>query len=134
MNLMDCSGDPPGQGDAAGLFTGSFRPVESGSFTLVANCAETGGQVRSDLAVQGREVERMGRLARFEVLEEISEVTRGRAVGIAQAGLIVEALRALPAAEPVRIRTKIWSHPVWCALLVTLLALFWTARKRVGAV
>lgn len=124
----------PGQGDSAGLFVGSFRPTETGSYSIIATCAETGGQVRADLAVQGRELERLGQLARLDVLEEISALTRGRTASLASTQTILDELRALPEPEPVLTRTKIWAHPAWCALLVVLLGAFWTGRKIIGAV
>ncbi len=124
----------PGTEDAWGLFVGSFRPTESGIYRLVATCAETGASVQAELSVQGQEVERIGRLARLDVLEEVSSITRGRTVAVAQVAEVLEDLRALPEPEPQVLRTKLWAHPVWTALLILLLAAFWTGRKFIGAV
>ena len=69
----------PGEGDAIGLFTGAFTPKESGNYRLVARSrSETGASIQTDLSVQGLNREQQGRLARFEVLDEIAKITEGQ--------------------------------------------------------
>ena len=124
----------PGEGDAIGLFTGSFVPKESGNYRLVASSTETGASVQTDLSVQGLNREQQGRLARFEVLDEIAKITDGKLVPVSEVRSLLDYLAALPEPEPTVHRTRIWAHPLWAGLLILLLGLFWIARKMTGAI
>jgi hypothetical protein len=124
----------PGEGDAWGLFVGTFIPTEPGNYRLVASSAETGAMVQTDISVQGVHRERMGRVARFDVLDEISKITLGRLAPVSEAKSLLEYLAALPEPEPPVHRIRLWAHPLWAAALILLLGVFWTARKMIGAV
>ena len=124
----------PGEGDAIGLFAGSFVPKESGNYRLVAGSTETGASVQTDLSVQGLNREQQGRLARFEVLDEIAKITEGRLVSVSEVRSLLDDLVALPEPEPTVHRTRIWAHPLWAGLLILLLGVFWIARKMTGSI
>ena len=123
-----------GEEDAWGLFTGSLTATEPGNYRLVATCAETGASVQAELSVQGLNRERQGKLARFDVLEEITSMTNGRLVPVSDVQSLLDDLAVLPDPEPTMHRTRIWSHPAWCAALIVLMGVFWTGRKIIGAV
>lgn len=124
----------PGEGDAIGLFTGAFTPKESGNYRLVASSSETGASIQTDLSVQGLNREQQGRLARFEVLDEIAKITEGKLVSVSEVRSLLDYLAALPEPEPTVHRTRIWAHPLWAGLLILLLGVFWVARKMTGAI
>ena len=124
----------PGEADAVGLFTGSFVPKEAGNYRLVASSTETGASVQTDLSVQGLNREQQGRLARFDVLDEIAKITGGKLVPVSEIPSLSDYLAALPEPAPTVHRTRIWAHPLWAGFLVLLLGLFWVARKMSGAV
>lgn len=124
----------PGEEDAWGLFVASVVPEEPGTHRLIATCAETGASVEADLSVQGLQRERRGRLARYDVLDEIASITGGKRVPIARTKALFDHLANLPEPAPTVHRTRIWSHPVWGAILIGLLGAFWIGRKMIGAV
>ncbi len=124
----------PGTEDLAGLFVGSFVPKEPGNYRLIASSSETGASVQTDLSVQGLNREQQGRLARFDVLEEITKITEGKLVSVSEIPNLLEYLAALPEPESTVHRTRIWAHPIWAGLLIFLLGVFWIARKMTGAV
>ncbi len=124
----------PGEKDARGLFMGSFKPEEPGNFKLIATSADTGVSVQTDLSVQGYNRERLGQLARFDVLEEITTITRGKMVAVSEVQSLLDYLAALPEPEMEMHRIRIWAHPAWCGFLIFLMALFWTGRKINGSV
>ncbi|MAV35030.1 MAG: hypothetical protein CMJ59_06185 [Planctomycetaceae bacterium] len=123
----------PGEQDAWGLFVGSLVPKEPGNYRLVASSTETGSSVQTDLSVQGLNRERTGRLARFDVLDEIAQITEAKLVPITEVRSLLDHLATLPDPEPTIHRVRIWSHPLWAGILILLLGLFWTGRKMVGA-
>ena len=124
----------PGIKDALGLFVGTFEPKESGNYRLIATSSETGASVQTDLSVQGLNREQQGRLARFDVLDEIAKITDGKLVSIAEVGTLLDHLAALPDPEPIVKRTRIWANPFWGGLIILLLGLFWVARKMAGTI
>ena len=124
----------PGTADLAGLFVGSFVPKEPGNYRLIASSSETGASVQTDLSVQGLNREQQGRLARFDVLDEIAKITEGKLVPVSDVPSLLEHLAALPEPAPTVHRTRIWAHPIWAGILVFLLGTFWVARKMNGAV
>ncbi len=124
----------PSKEDAWGLFTGEFTPKESGNYRLVATSAETGASIQTDLSVQGLNRERQGRLARFDVLDEIAKITEGRLVPVSDVQSLLDSLATLPEPEPIVHRIRIWSHPLWAGFLILLLGLFWIGRKMAGTV
>ena len=124
----------PGTEDLAGLFVGSFVPKEPGNYRLLASSSETGASVQTDLSVQGLNREQQGRLARFDVLDEIAKITEGKLVPVSEVPSLLEHLAALPEPAPTVHRTRLWAHPIWAGILVFLLGAFWVARKMNGTV
>ncbi len=124
----------PGQGDARGLFAGTFFPQEPGPHRVIASSVETRAVLETDLFVQGDHRERLGGLVRFDVLEEIASVTRGKVFGVGEVRNLFDHLEALPDPESVVHRTRIWAHPLWCGFLVILMGGFWIGRKVAGTI
>ncbi|MEZ6042032.1 MAG: hypothetical protein R3C20_16130 [Planctomycetaceae bacterium] len=118
--------------DSWGLFTGTFVPGEGGVWKLVTLCEETGATLETDVSIQGLERERIGQPARFDVLREVAEISRGRVVDASDLSRLVDDIAQLPEPEPVIRRVRIWSHPLWGALIVLMLGAFWTGRKLAG--
>lgn len=122
----------PAGDDSWGLFTGSFTPKEGGQYQLITTCAETGARLETSVSVQGQERERVGQPARFDVLNEVSEISRGHLTGVSEIQDLVQELSELPEPKMITRRFRIWSHPAWGGLLVLLLGVFWSARKLAG--
>jgi hypothetical protein len=71
---------------------------------------------------------------RLDVLAELSQVTRGELLTPERLGEIADLVLELPAVEPIVRRQQIWASPWWAATLMTLLAIFWSGRKMIGAI
>lgn len=123
-----------GGADSWGLFTGSFAPKEAGVYRLMASCSETGASLDTDLSVRGINKERRGRPARFDVLDEISRVSKGTLVDLSTLDRLLDHLAALPEPDPTVHRTRIWAHPAWAGMLILLLSVFWVGRKIIGQI
>ena len=122
----------PAGDDSWGLFTGTFTPKEGGTYQFVTTCTDTGSRLETSIAVQGNEKEQIGQPARFDVLKEIAEVTRGELTTSQNLQELVDQIAALPEPEPVIRRFRLWSHPAWGGGIIVLLGLFWTGRKMAG--
>lgn len=122
----------PAGDDSWGLFTGTFTPQEGGSHQFVTTCSETGSRLETTIAVQGNEKEQIGQPARFDVLKEIAEVTRGELTTSHDLAGLVDRIAALPEPETVIQRVRLWSHPAWGGGIILLLGVFWTGRKIAG--
>lgn len=122
------------QGDEWGLFQSRFTAEEPGRHAVTLACKQTGATLETSFFVQGGAVERVGRPARPEVLEEIARVSRGKVVAAEKVEEIVESLANLPEPAPSVRRVQLWGHPAVAGSLVGLLGLFWVARKSTGLI
>jgi len=61
-------------------------------------------------------------------------VTRGQVIEAGKLELVLKSLAALPAPPPDVRRLALWSHPATIAVMVTLLGIFWVARKVIGLI
>jgi hypothetical protein len=120
--------------EAWGLFSGTFRPDEGGDYRVTTTCRETGASLESEIAIEGLKRERIGQRARWEVLREISQITRGEMTSIDDLESVVARIEQLPEPNPVVHRLRIWSHPLWGTCLLILFGVFWTGRKWAGLV
>lgn len=118
--------------DSWGLFTGSFTPEQGGTYQLVTTCAENGARLETKISVQGIEREQLGEPARFDVLKEVAEVSKGQLANISDIQELIASIAQMPEPEPVIRRFRIWSHPAWGALIIILLTIFWVGRKLAG--
>ena len=123
----------PAGAESWGLFTGSFTPEEPGRHQLRMTADQNPEPLQFAIAVQGGTLEKTGQPARFEVLEEIAQITRGTLVRPGQVDQVVQAIGSLPEPEPLERRLQLWAHPLWAGLIILLFALFWTGRKVAGA-
>jgi hypothetical protein len=155
-NVMDSSGEPLGDGDVMarivapsgqaetvrftssgdewGLFTGRFTTVEPGKHEVTLACKQTGATLETSFFVQGMAIERVGRPARPEVLEEIARVARGKVLAPDKIDQIVQSLAQLTDPPPSVRRVQLWSHPILAGALIVFLGAFWVARKVVGLI
>ncbi len=155
-NVMDASGEPLNQGrvsvrilapdgraetvhlehvgDQWGLFTGRFTPHRGGPHEVVLSCQEIGERLESDLFVHGEQVERVGRPARYDVLEEIARVSGGRLLDLDDSQSIAAAVAGMPQPPTKMRRVQLWSHPAVALFLLLLLGIFWVGRKMVGLI
>lgn len=120
--------------EAWGLFSSPFTPREAGQYKVVLTCSETGEVLETALAVRGGVREKVGDPARPDVLEEISRMTRGIVVSPAEVGKVLAELRAIPDAEPIETRVRLWAHWASMVIMVCLLGAFWVGRKMTGAI
>jgi len=121
-------------GEAWGLFSGNFTPLEGGSYQVIVTCSETAASLEASLSVQGASREKVGRPVRRDVLEEIARLSGGRIMPGVDIDAVVAAVSAMPAPEPREHRLPIWSHPAWAGLVLLLLGVFWTGRKMAGVI
>ena len=116
-----------------GSFSGRFKVDQPGTWKLrVTNHNDESNPLETTLIAQGSEIEKTGQPARPEVLEEITRITRGRIIQPDQIPSLVNEIKALPQPRPILSRTPLWSHWATLVALITLLAIFWTARKLSG--
>ncbi|WP_373653493.1 hypothetical protein [Schlesneria sp. DSM 10557] len=121
-------------GDEWGAFTSRFTADEPGKHDVILSCKQTGATLETSFFVQGTAVERLGRAARPEVLEEVSRVTRGEVISLDRLEQVLKSLAALPEPPPTVRRVQLWCHPLIASLIVVLLGVFWVGRKIVGLI
>ncbi len=115
-----------------GAYTSSFTPLESGSYKLTLQCEQTQATLETNLLVLGGAVERIGKPARPEVLEEMASLSGGRLVLPENFATISSLLTSLPAQSLQIQRFAIWSSPWSVATLIGMATMFWIGRKMLG--
>ncbi|MEM0925824.1 MAG: hypothetical protein AAGJ83_07290, partial [Planctomycetota bacterium] len=155
-NVMESSGEPLSRGTVTlrvlapsgrvqtvplestggqwGAFSGRYSPSEAGEYELTLFCKETGDSLDAKIYIQGESLEKIGKPARPEVLEEIARLTRGQVLGVDRIDDVKNWLAALPDPPPSVRRTSLWSHPLVMAIFVTMITIFWIGRKGVGVI
>jgi hypothetical protein len=122
------------QGGEWGAFSAPFMPTEPGQHRLLLRCAETKDSLEATLFVQGGTLEKTGKPARPEVMDELARVTSGKSLKLGQLEEAIKSLAALPE-QPEKIRrVQLWSNPWVAATLIGGLAIFWIGRKWAGLV
>ena len=121
-------------GDEWGEFSSRFTAEEPGRHEVTLTCKQTGATLEASFFVQGVAIERIGRAARPEVLEEIARVSRGQVIAIDRLEQVLKSLAALPEPAPSVRRVQLWCHPLVASVLVVMLGVFWVGRKIVGLI
>ena len=122
------------QDDASwGSFSGQFKISQPGTWGVKAFIAgDDSASIETKIISQTDDIEKTGLPARFEVLEEMTKVSRGRLVTAAQLEDLVDEINALPEPQPLVDSIKLWAHWLAPTILVILLSLFWMGRKLNG--
>ncbi len=121
-------------GDEWGAFSSRYTPEEPGRHEVTMTCKQTNSTLETSFFVQGVAVERIGRAARPEVMEEIARVTQGQVIGLDRLEQVLQSLAALPDPPPSVRRVQLWCHPAVAGTLIVLLAVFWIGRKVIGLI
>ena len=119
---------------AWGAYSGRLKIGQPGEWKLKASLDDAGAApVETKLLAQGIELEQTGQPARPEVLEEMARIAKGRMITPEQLPDLIEEITDLPEPRPLENRLPLWSHGSTVAVIVLLLAIFWTGRKLNGA-
>lgn len=115
-----------------GVYTGTWLPDAGGEFSVGIEAPGLEDRHTTKLSVVPATIEALGEAARPEVMDEIAQVGGGQLISLERLADLSALIHALPTEERAVIRTEIWRHPLWVALVTILLAAFWILRKRAG--
>ncbi|MBK8092879.1 MAG: hypothetical protein IPK32_13070 [Verrucomicrobiaceae bacterium] len=122
---------PAGE-EAWGLFNATFTPTEPGEHRVELSCAEAGSSLETKISIQGTSREKRGQPARFDVLKEIAQFTKGAVLDATKPESLLAAIAALPEPTLQERRLPLWAHPAWAGTLIVLMGIFWIGRKAAG--
>ncbi len=116
-----------------GRFSGQFKINQPGEWKArIFSANDPNPLIEAKMTCLAEALEKTGRPARFEVLQEISKISKGRMVTADKIADLVKEINSLPEPQPLVTATKLWAHWLAPTILVTLLALFWIGRKLNG--
>ncbi len=75
-----------------GRVFGSIQPERTGQHQVTLRCVQTDASLEAKLFVQGAALERIGKPARPEVLEELARVSKGKVLELDKMENVVEAI------------------------------------------
>jgi uncharacterized membrane protein len=117
-----------GRAGGWGLFEGKFVAEVAGTYKIKVR------DLQMELVVAGEDPEPVGRPSRPDVLLEVAQITEGASGNLDELDGFVRRLAALPERAPVEQRVRLWCHPLWGTVIITLLAIYWVGRKAAGLV
>lgn len=122
--------------DQPGTYEGTFTPAAPGLLRIVLEGTGAGGAPRTPVesALLVEADQREARSARFDpdLLQAIAQVTSGRYFALSQLDEVATAIAAAERSQGAVERIPLWHHPAFYVLLVSLLCVEWTLRRRWG--
>jgi len=117
-----------------GAFSGAFDIDQVGEWKLTAGIEgdKTAQTVSTSIIAQGDKIEKVGKPANADLLEEMARITKGAVISPDKLNEITNIIDALPEKSPLETRYPIWAHIALLITLIILLTLFWTGRKLNG--
>ena len=115
-----------------GVFKSQFRPSEPGRYKLVLDAPKQNRKLETELLVQQRTLEEIGRPINRGILAEITALSGGSAALMSGLEQIVQQISVAPEPKDLEKRIRIWSSPWWGALILILLSVYWVGRKAAG--
>ncbi len=115
-----------------GVFKSQFRPSEPGRYKLVLDAPKQNRKLETELLVQQRTLEEIGRPINRSILAEISALSGGSSALMSGLEQLVQQISVAPEPKDLEKRIRIWSSPWWGALILILLSLYWVGRKAAG--
>jgi hypothetical protein len=128
---MTATQDADGQ-NPWGTFSASFRVNEPGAWKIGAYLPGENAdipQLETTILAQDEVLEKVGQPAKPEVLTEIASISRGAPADASNLESLLRKLELLPTPRPQSTPLRLWAHPISAAIVIGLLALFWTGRK-----
>jgi hypothetical protein len=115
-----------------GVFKSHFKPSEPGRYKLVLDAPKQNRKLETELIVQQRTVEEIGKPINRTVLAELSALSGGGSALMSGLEQIVEQISVAPEPKDLEKRIRIWSSPWWGGLMLVLLSVYWVGRKAAG--
>lgn len=115
-----------------GVFKSQFKPGEAGRHKVVINAPEQNRKLETELAVNQRVLEQLGKPVNRGILAEISALTGGSATLAEGLAKIIQQVSLAPEPKPLERRFRIWSSPWWGGTILLLLTIYWVGRKVAG--
>ena len=115
-----------------GVFKSQFKPSEAGRYKVVLDAPKQNRKLDTELVVQQRTLEEIGKPINRSVLAEISAISGGGSALLSGLEQIVQQISVAPEPRELEKRIRIWSSPWWGGLILVLLSIYWAGRKAAG--
>jgi hypothetical protein len=117
-----------------GVFKSSFAAQETGKYKIEVGSEAYNRHLTTDLMVVKPVIEKEGQPINSQTLAELAALTHGANVSTGGLDALVRQISLLPERKPVEERIRVWSQPVWGAIILLLLTIYWVGRKWAGLV
>ena len=115
-----------------GVYRGSWTPPSGGPYNVHIQLPDEDPEVATTIQIATPPKEATSAPARPDVLRRLAEATKGQLISPKKIGNLANSLHTLAKQEPIIQRKEWWHHPTALAGLLTGLAIFWIARKRLS--
>jgi hypothetical protein len=115
-----------------GVFKSQFKPSEPGRYKVVLDAPKQNRKLETELIVQQRTLEELGKPINRTILAEVSALSGGGTALLDGLEQIVQQISVAPEPKEQEKRIRIWSSPWWGGLILVLLSVYWVGRKAAG--
>ncbi|MCD0458537.1 hypothetical protein [Roseiconus lacunae] len=116
-----------------GTFVGETSFSQTGLHGVTLQHPSENETLKTQILVQGRAVEAIGRPARIDVMNDLARLGHGQAFQPNQVDSLVELLNSQLDQNQQTQTIRLWQHPLILLGMVAGLSLFWVLRKWAGA-
>jgi hypothetical protein len=117
-----------------GVFKSAFTAQEAGNYRINVASEPYDRHLTAEVLVAKPTIEKQGQPVNAQVLAEIAALTRGASFSTDDIDRMAGQISLLPQPRPMEKRIRLWSHPAWGGLVLTLLTVYWAGRKWAGLV
>jgi hypothetical protein len=117
-----------------GVFKSAFTAQEAGNYRINVASEPYDRHLTAEVLVAKPTIEKQGQPVNAQVLAEIAALTRGASFSTDDIDRMAGQIFLLPQPRPMEKRIRLWSHPAWGGLVLTLLTVYWAGRKWAGLV
>lgn len=117
-----------------GVFKSSFAAQETGTYKIEVASEPYNRHLTTELFLAKPQIEKVGEPVNSQSLAEIASLTHGASVSTGGFDGMVKQISLLPEPTPIEERMRVWSHPIWGGVLLSLLTVYWVGRKWAGLI
>jgi hypothetical protein len=119
----------------SGRYEGEFSPWATGEYRYAGRASVNSDTLGSDVglfAVEPFNIELFDPRARYDILRQVARASKGSFAAAAQADTLLSRLKFEPRTVVTRREIALWRQGLLIWIIIALLALEWTVRKRSG--
>ena len=115
--------------ECKGVFLGSFKSKESGTFPIKIELIPSGKSLESELVILPKTVEKLGQPTNSKDLTQLAQLTGGKSGDETNWRSVVHHLSFSQQPKPIVRIKRMRADPSWGLLILLMFSVYWIGRK-----